>query len=37
MNKRIVGHMAALILCAAPWLTAAAKDTQLNVYNWSDY
>ena len=37
MKRRVVGHVAALVLCAAPWLAAAAKDTQLNVYNWSDY
>ncbi|MET3245626.1 spermidine/putrescine-binding protein [Burkholderia sp. OAS925] len=37
MKRRVVGQVAALVLCAAPWLTAAAKDTQLNVYNWSDY
>src|SRR6202789_4606987 len=37
MKRRVVGQVAALVLCATPWLTAAAKDTQLNVYNWSDY
>jgi hypothetical protein len=37
MKRRVVVQVAALVLCATPWLTAAAKDTQLNVYNWSDY
>ncbi|WP_246641463.1 polyamine ABC transporter substrate-binding protein [Paraburkholderia edwinii] len=38
MNKLVLGRLvAACVLCAAPWLPAAAKDTQLNVYNWSDY
>ncbi|HXZ07121.1 MAG TPA: extracellular solute-binding protein, partial [Paraburkholderia sp.] len=37
MNKQVTRRLAALVLCAAPWVTAAAKDTQLNVYNWSDY
>ncbi len=36
MKKRVIGGLAALVLCAAPW-AASAKDTQLNVYNWSDY
>src|SRR5262249_1792241 len=35
MKKLVLGRLAAvLVLCAAPWLPAAAKDTQLNVYNW---
>jgi putrescine transport system substrate-binding protein len=37
MKRQVVTRLAALALCAAPWLTAVAKDTQLNVYNWSDY
>jgi len=37
MRRQVVTRLAALALCAAPWLTAVAKDTQLNVYNWSDY
>jgi len=37
MKKLVVRQLATLMLCATPWLTAAAKDTQLNVYNWSDY
>ena len=36
MKKQVMGGLAALVLCAAPW-AASAKDTQLNVYNWSDY
>ncbi|WP_206952278.1 polyamine ABC transporter substrate-binding protein [Trinickia acidisoli] len=36
MKKQVMGGLAALFLCAASW-TASAKDTQLNVYNWSDY
>ncbi|WP_116140644.1 polyamine ABC transporter substrate-binding protein [Trinickia diaoshuihuensis] len=36
MKKQVMGGLAALVLCAAPWV-ASAKDTQLNVYNWSDY
>lgn len=36
MKKQVIGGLAALFLCAAPW-AASAKDTQLNVYNWSDY
>ncbi|MGN6085968.1 polyamine ABC transporter substrate-binding protein [Trinickia sp.] len=36
MKKRVMGGLAALVLCAAPW-AASAKDAQLNVYNWSDY
>jgi putrescine transport system substrate-binding protein len=32
-----MGGLVALALCSAPWTTAMAKDTQLNVYNWSDY
>src|SRR6201997_1071881 len=37
MNKSMVGYLAALALSAAPFMSATAKDTQLNVYNWSDY
>lgn len=37
MKRRVVGQLAALVLCAAPWVASVAKDTQLNVYNWSDY
>ncbi|HKT90605.1 MAG TPA: extracellular solute-binding protein, partial [Paraburkholderia sp.] len=37
MKKGVVAQLAALALCAAPWMTSVAKDTQLNVYNWSDY
>ena len=37
MKRRVVVQLATLVMCATPWLTAAAKDTQLNVYNWSDY
>ncbi|HTH74506.1 MAG TPA: polyamine ABC transporter substrate-binding protein [Trinickia sp.] len=36
MKKQVIGGLAALFLCAVPW-AASAKDTQLNVYNWSDY
>lgn len=35
MGTRVMSGLAALALLAAPW--AMAKDTQLNVYNWSDY
>ncbi len=37
MNKQVMGALAAVVLCAAPLTAATAKDTQLNVYNWSDY
>ncbi|PLZ04101.1 polyamine ABC transporter substrate-binding protein [Burkholderia sp. WAC0059] len=37
MKRQVVGRLAALVLCAAPWMTSMAQDTQLNVYNWSDY
>ena len=37
MNKQVMGGLAAVVLCAAPLMAASAKDTQLNVYNWSDY
>lgn len=37
MKKRVMGGLAVLALCAAPWTASIAKDTQLNVYNWSDY
>jgi putrescine transport system substrate-binding protein len=37
MKKHVMGGLAALALCSAPWTAAMAKDTQLNVYNWSDY
>ncbi|WJF89131.1 polyamine ABC transporter substrate-binding protein [Paraburkholderia bonniea] len=37
MKQQWVNRLALLVLCAAPWVTVAAKDTQLNVYNWSDY
>ncbi|MEJ0003334.1 MAG: polyamine ABC transporter substrate-binding protein [Pararobbsia sp.] len=30
-------HAAALLLACTAAVTASAKDTQLNVYNWSDY
>ncbi|RDU95192.1 polyamine ABC transporter substrate-binding protein [Trinickia dinghuensis] len=36
MKKQVMGGLAALVLCATPWV-ASAKDTALNVYNWSDY
>jgi putrescine transport system substrate-binding protein len=37
MKKQVIGGLAAFALVVLPWATAAAKDTQLNVYNWSDY
>ncbi|ONZ02240.1 polyamine ABC transporter substrate-binding protein, partial [Burkholderia cenocepacia] len=36
MKAKVVGRFAALALCVGA-SAAAAKDTQLNVYNWSDY
>jgi putrescine transport system substrate-binding protein len=37
MKARMASQLAALALCATAALTASAKDTTLNVYNWSDY
>jgi putrescine transport system substrate-binding protein len=37
MKKQVLSGLAILALLAAPGATAIAKDTQLNVYNWSDY
>lgn len=37
MKKRVLAKLAVLALCASPWVASVAKDTQLNVYNWSDY
>ncbi|VBL92609.1 putrescine ABC transporter periplasmic putrescine-binding protein [Burkholderia pseudomallei] len=36
MKAKVAGRLTALALCAGATV-AAAKDTQLNVYNWSDY
>lgn len=36
MKAKVAGRFAALALCVGA-SAAAAKDTQLNVYNWSDY
>ena len=36
MKAKVVGRFAALALCVGA-SAAAAKDTQLNIYNWSDY
>lgn len=35
MKAKVAGRLTALALCAGATV-AAAKDTQLNVYNWSD-
>jgi putrescine transport system substrate-binding protein len=37
MKRQVMSGLAALAVVAAPWSVAMAKDTQLNVYNWSDY
>ncbi|RKP52498.1 polyamine ABC transporter substrate-binding protein [Trinickia fusca] len=37
MKAKMLRHFAMLALCATATVGAAAKDTQLNVYNWSDY
>ncbi|MEA3117305.1 MAG: putrescine transport system substrate-binding protein [Paraburkholderia sp.] len=37
MKKHVMGRLVALAHSSATWTTAMAKDTQLNVYNWSDY
>ncbi|MGZ7176763.1 polyamine ABC transporter substrate-binding protein [Burkholderia gladioli] len=36
MKAKVAGRLMALSLCVAA-SAASAKDTQLNVYNWSDY
>jgi putrescine transport system substrate-binding protein len=37
MKTKILKHFAMLAVCSAAAVTATAKDTTLNVYNWSDY